>query len=158
MKFISYILVFIWPVVAFSQNYTAKKLVDNLILPQEIGKEWSAVNPENWPTGTNSHIVAMYELKGADGKSESVIADMFLFQSSEQAGTMLKMRRKQIEAGEGMVIEDLPDVSRGAFASIHESEKEIGRRVTFSCRNVVITISPSKHSTRISKIFSGKLK
>jgi hypothetical protein len=158
MKIRNYILLFVCPINAFSQSYTAKTLVDNLILPEEIGKDWRAVNPEKWPTGTNSHIVAMYELKDPDGKNDSVIADIFIFQSPEQAGAMLEMRRKQIAAGAGMILEELPEVGKGAFASIHESEKQLGRRTTFCCRNAVITLSPSKHSIDISKLFSEKLK
>ena len=157
MKIQHYIPLFVCPAIAFAQNFTAKKLVDNLVLPEEIGKGWRAVNPERWPTGTNSHIVAMYELKSEDGKNDSVIADMFLFQTPEQADTMLDLRRKQIAAGDGMIIDDL-SVGKGAFASIHKSEKEIGRRVTFRCRNVVITLSPSRHSIEIARIFTDKLK
>jgi hypothetical protein len=158
MKIYRYVIIFAWPLMAFSQNFTAKKFVDSLVLPHEIGQEWSAINPENWPTGTNSHIVAMYERKREDGKADSVIADIFLFNTPEQAAEMLKLRRQQVAAGQGMLINELSEIGEGAFSSIHEGEKMSGRRVTFRCRNAVITLSPSPHSIGIAKIFTEKLR
>jgi len=142
------------------RTFDAESLKAGIPTASDLGPDWKPVHPDRWLVKGINKISVFYDYRPAaptGDKPDSIVADIFIFPTSEEAAKMLEAHRQKTASIHGNVVEDVEGLIAGAYSS-HRPEALSGKRITFAYQNLVVTLAPSMKGIFVATQLLKKLR